>query len=62
MIDLLNLQPTVISRDLRSKYILIYGQPKHFGHLLSNQYLNRGKNLGKLNGTRKPIRGEGIQE
>lgn len=28
MIDLLNLQPTVISRDLRSKYILIYGQPK----------------------------------
>lgn len=36
MIDLLNLQPTVISRDLRSKYILIYGQPKHFGHLSSN--------------------------
>lgn len=28
MIDLLNLQPTVISRDLRSKYLLIYGQPK----------------------------------
>ena len=28
MIDLLNLQPTVISRDLRSKYILLYSQPK----------------------------------
>ena len=28
MIDLLSLQPTVISRDLRSKYLLIYGQPK----------------------------------
>lgn len=28
MIDLLNLQPTKISRDLRGKYILIYGQPK----------------------------------
>lgn len=28
MIDLLNLQPTKISRDLRGKYILIYGSPK----------------------------------
>ena len=27
-IDLLNLQPTVISRDLKGKYILIYGKPK----------------------------------
>lgn len=28
MIDLLSLQPTTISRDLSSKYILLYGQPK----------------------------------
>lgn len=28
MIDLMSLEPTVISRDLRSKYILLYSQPK----------------------------------
>lgn len=28
MIDILNLQPTTISRDLRGKFVLIYGQPK----------------------------------
>lgn len=28
MIDLLNLQPTAISRDLKGKYIMIYGQAK----------------------------------
>ena len=28
MVDLLNLQPTTISRDLRSKYLSLYGQPK----------------------------------
>lgn len=28
MIDLMSLQPTVITRDLRNKYILIYAQPK----------------------------------
>ena len=27
-IDLLNLQPTTISRDLKGKYILIYSAPK----------------------------------
>lgn len=27
-IDILNIEPTVISRDLRGKYILIYGKPK----------------------------------
>ena len=27
-IDILNIQPTVISRDLRGKYVLIYGKPK----------------------------------
>ena len=31
MIDLMSLQPTVISRDLRSKYILLYSQPERFG-------------------------------
>lgn len=31
MIDLMSLQPTVITRDLRNKYILIYSQPKRFG-------------------------------
>ena len=28
MIDLLNLEPTKISKDLKGKYILIYGRPK----------------------------------
>ena len=28
MIDILNLQPTTISRDLKGKYICIYGKPK----------------------------------
>lgn len=28
MIDILNIQPSVISRDLRGKYVLLYGKPK----------------------------------
>lgn len=28
MIDILNLEPTKVSRDLKSKYMLIYGKPK----------------------------------
>ena len=31
MIDILNIEPTVISRDLKGKYILIYGKPKILG-------------------------------
>ena len=31
-IDILNLSPTTISRDLKGKYICIYGLPKCFGH------------------------------
>lgn len=27
-IDILNIQPTVVSRDLRGKYVLLYGKPK----------------------------------
>lgn len=27
-IDILNIQPSVISRDLRGKYVLLYGKPK----------------------------------
>lgn len=30
-IDLLDLQPTTISRDLRGKYVLLYGQPETLG-------------------------------
>ena len=30
-IDILSLQPNVISRDLTSKYILLAGEPKHLG-------------------------------
>lgn len=29
MIDILNIQPNVISRDLRGKYVLLYGKPIH---------------------------------
>lgn len=32
-IDILSIQPSVISRDLKGKYVLIYGAPKYFGHL-----------------------------
>ena len=28
MIDILTIEPTVISRDLKGKYLLIYGKPK----------------------------------
>lgn len=28
MIDILNIEPTKVSRDLQGKYILIYSQPK----------------------------------
>jgi hypothetical protein len=30
-VDLLNLEPTKVSRDLKGKYILIYGLPKVLG-------------------------------
>lgn len=30
-IDILAIQPTVISRDLKGKYVLIYGKPKLLG-------------------------------
>lgn len=33
-IDLLNVKPTTISRDLRGKYLMIYSMPKKFGRLL----------------------------
>ena len=32
MIDIFNLQPTTISRDLKGKYICLFGKPKYFGH------------------------------
>lgn len=31
-IDILNIQPTTISRDLKGKYLCLYGQPENFGH------------------------------
>lgn len=30
-IDILNIQPSVISRDLRGKYVLLYGKPIYLG-------------------------------
>ena len=30
-IDILSIEPTVISRDLKGKYLLIYGKPKKLG-------------------------------
>ena len=30
-IDILNIQPSVISRDLKGKYVLIYGAPESLG-------------------------------
>ena len=38
MIDILNLQPTTISRDLRGKFVLIYGQPKSGKTTLACQF------------------------
>lgn len=37
-IDIFNVQPTVVSKDLASKYILIYGKP-NFGPHRSNSVL-----------------------
>ena len=31
MVDILNIEPTVISRDLKGKYLLIYGKPEKLG-------------------------------
>ena len=31
MIDILSIEPTVISRDLKGKYLLLYGKPKNLG-------------------------------
>lgn len=31
MIDILTIEPTVISRDLKGKYLLIYGKPGKLG-------------------------------
>lgn len=36
MVDILNIEPTKVSRDLQGKFILIYSQPKYIGPLLSN--------------------------
>lgn len=30
-IDILNITPSVISRDLRGKYVLLYGKPELLG-------------------------------
>lgn len=30
-VDLLSLEPTTISRDLRGKYVLLYGAPETLG-------------------------------
>ena len=32
-INIFDLQPSKISRDLKGKYILIYGQPRVLGHI-----------------------------
>lgn len=34
MLDILNLKPTTISRDLRGKYICIYGLPEELWALM----------------------------
>ena len=48
-IDLLNLQPTTISRDLKGKYICLFGKPKYFGHCESISLYN-GVKTGTLRG------------
>lgn len=37
-IDILNIQPTTISRDLKGKYVLVYGQPKSGKTTLACQF------------------------
>lgn len=36
IVDILTIQPTVVSRDLQGKFLLVYGMPKKIGPLLSN--------------------------
>lgn len=40
MIDILNIKPTVISRDLKGKYILLYGKPKVGKTTLASNFPN----------------------
>lgn len=40
MIDILNIEPTVISRDLKGKYILLYGKPKVGKTTLASNFPN----------------------
>lgn len=37
-IDILNIEPTVISRDLKGKYILLYGKPKSGKTTLASKF------------------------
>jgi hypothetical protein len=39
-IDILNIEPTVISRDLRGKYVMIYGKPKSGKTTAATQFPN----------------------
>lgn len=31
IVDILKIQPTVVSRDLQGKFLLVYGMPKKLG-------------------------------
>lgn len=31
IVDILTIQPTVVSRDLQGKFLLVYGMPKKLG-------------------------------
>ena len=47
-IDILNIQPTTISRDLKGKYLCLYGQRRHLGGLavmLSSSLPKRGNSI-----------------
>ena len=38
MVDILNIEPTVISRDLKGKYLLIYGKPKTGKNTMASRF------------------------
>lgn len=57
-IDILSLQPNVISRDLRGKYLLLAGAPRSLsGRLIGN---NQQRNAEKNWKAEMLIRGEGL--
>lgn len=59
MIDLLNITPHEVSRDLKGYTVMLYGQPKQFGPSIRNYRINIAEKIWKPKSKDMVIRGEG---